>query len=136
MTLLSRVRRSYASCLEDHGERAKLSGAMIHSPSDDVERGGIVSTNLYVVDADQLRELSGKRNASAIRKWASSQGFRVLNGRAMDAINAALCVKPTHEDAYYPETVLDWNFSGMASKQFGIPYQRPVQRIRQPGEVA
>ena len=39
-----------------------------------------MSANPHIIDADQLRELSGKRSRAGIKRWASERGIRVLDG--------------------------------------------------------
>jgi hypothetical protein len=70
-----------------------------------------VSANPHIVDAVQLRSLSGKRTASAVRRWASAQGIRVRDGKdgpwtTVEALNAALGVDSANDEAYDPERVL------------------------------
>lgn len=70
-----------------------------------------MSDNAHIVDAETLRRLSGKQNRSAVRRWASQQGIRVLDGKdgpwtTQEALNAALGVGSANDDAYNPEKVL------------------------------
>ena len=70
-----------------------------------------MSENAHIVDAATLRRLSGKRNASAVRRWASTQGLRVLDGKdgpwtTTEALNVALGVGSANDDAYKPDQVL------------------------------
>jgi hypothetical protein len=70
-----------------------------------------MSANPHIVDAFQLRELSGKRTASAVRRWATRQGIKVLDGgdgpwATVEAVNAALGVGSANDHAYRPEDVL------------------------------
>lgn len=70
-----------------------------------------MSQNPRVVDAATLRQLSGKHNRSAVRRWASQQGIRVLDGKdgpwtTQDALNAALGVGSANDEAYDPDKVL------------------------------
>ena len=70
-----------------------------------------MSENAHIVDAAMLRQLSGKRNASAVRRWASAQGLRVLDGKdgpwtTTEALNVALGVGSANDDAYKPDQVL------------------------------
>jgi hypothetical protein len=70
-----------------------------------------VSEHAPIVDAATLRRISGKRNASAVRRWASAQGVRVLDGKdgpwtTLDALNAALGVGSANDDTYKPDQVL------------------------------
>jgi hypothetical protein len=51
----------------------------------------------HVIDTDHLRKISGKKGASAIRRWASRQGIRCGDGAAgpwttLEALNFALGV--------------------------------------------
>lgn len=67
-------------------------------------------TNPHIVDAFQLRELSGKRTPSAVRKWATRQGIKVLDGEdgpwsTTEAVNAALGVASANDGAYRPDEV-------------------------------
>ena len=65
-----------------------------------------------LVTAEHLMELSGYRTPSSVRRWASSQGIRTLEGKAgpwttVDALNAALGVRRQGlRDIYSPEFVL------------------------------
>jgi hypothetical protein len=70
-----------------------------------------VSVNPHVVDAFQLRELSGKRTASAVRRWATKQGIRVRDGKegpwtTVEALNEALGVSSANDSAYRPGEVI------------------------------
>lgn len=70
-----------------------------------------MSQNQPTVDAATLRQRSGLKNRSAIRKWASKQGFRVFDGKdgpwtTQDALNAALGVGSANDEAYDPDKVL------------------------------
>lgn len=70
-----------------------------------------MTANPHIVDASQLRERSGKRNASAVRRWASRQGIRVFDGKdgpwtTLEALNKALGVSSANDDYYTPEQVL------------------------------
>lgn len=70
-----------------------------------------MSQNPAIVDAEQLRQLSGKHNRSAVRRWASRQGIRVLDGKdgpwtTREAVNAALGVGSSNDSAYDPDRVL------------------------------
>lgn len=67
--------------------------------------------NPHIVDAFQLRELSGKRTRTAVRKWASRQGIKTLDGAdgpfaTIEAVNAALGVGSANDAAYDPREVL------------------------------
>lgn len=70
-----------------------------------------MSANPHIVDADQLRELSGKRSRSAIRRWASEHGIRVLDGdkgpwTTIEAVNKGLGVSSANDEPYDPAQVL------------------------------
>lgn len=70
-----------------------------------------MSANPHIVDAPQLRELSGKRTAAAVRRWASEQGIRVREGKGgpwttLEAVNQALGVSSANDSAYDPSQVL------------------------------
>lgn len=39
-----------------------------------------MNANPHILDAEQLRKLSRKRNAAAVRKWANRQGIKTLEG--------------------------------------------------------
>lgn len=70
-----------------------------------------MTRNPAIVDAEQLRQLSGKHNRSAIRRWASQQGIRVLDGdngpwTTIDALNQGLGVSSANEEPYDPAKVL------------------------------
>lgn len=69
-----------------------------------------MSINPHIVDPDTLRKLSGKRSRSAIRKWATKQGIRVLDGEnglwtTAEALNDALGVRSRIDRAYSPEDI-------------------------------
>lgn len=71
-----------------------------------------MSTNPHIVDAAELRERSGLTQAAAIKKWASAQGFKVLDGgdgpwTTIEAINKALgLVGSSNEPQYRPEQLV------------------------------
>lgn len=70
-----------------------------------------MTQSTHIVDAQMLRRLSGKHNRSAVRRWASQQGIRVLDGKdgpwtTREALNAALGVSSANEEAYDPDKVL------------------------------
>lgn len=72
-----------------------------------------MTPNPQIVDAQQLRKLSGKRTASAVRRWASAQGIRVRDGKdgpwtTLQAVNKALGVgsESANDDAYSPDDVI------------------------------
>lgn len=54
-----------------------------------------MSNHPHIVSRDELRRISGKRTAAAVRRWASTRGIPILDGHSgpwttIDAINAAL----------------------------------------------
>ncbi|MET0331301.1 MAG: hypothetical protein ABW154_07715 [Dyella sp.] len=56
-----------------------------------------MAINSHIVDADQLRDLSGKSTGPAIMRWASELGIKVLHGAkgpwtTIEAVNDALGV--------------------------------------------
>lgn len=64
----------------------------------------------HIVDTETLRKLSGKRSASAVRRWANSQGIRTLEGvdgpwTTPEAINKALGVGSANEPLYRPDDI-------------------------------
>lgn len=69
-------------------------------------------TNPHILDAAELRHISGKQTAAAVRRWASSQGIRIRDGddgpwTTIDAVNAALGLAPAANDQFaYGEDVL------------------------------
>lgn len=70
-----------------------------------------MSANPHIVEAQQLRAMSGKRTAAAVRRWASTQGIRVRDGKdgpwtTVEAINAALGVGSSNDPAYRADEVL------------------------------
>lgn len=70
-----------------------------------------MSENAPIVEAAELRARSGLKNPSAVRRWASRQGFRVFDGKdgpwtTLAALNAALGVGSANDDAYKPDQVL------------------------------
>ena len=70
-----------------------------------------MSQTPHIVDAQMLRQLSGKHSRSAVRRWASAQGIRVLDGKdgpwtTQEALNAALGVGSSNDEAYDPDKVL------------------------------
>lgn len=69
-----------------------------------------MSNNPHILDADQLRALSGKRSASAVRKWANRQGIKTLEGEdgpwtTTEAVNKALGVGSANDAAYQPDQI-------------------------------
>lgn len=70
-----------------------------------------MSANPHIVDADELRRLSGKKSASAVRRWASSHGIRVVDGKSgpwttLEAVNKALGVSSANEAVYKADEIL------------------------------
>lgn len=69
-----------------------------------------MSTNTHLVDFDDLCRLSHKSKPSAVRRWASEQGIRLGAGpvpwTTIEAVNAALGLKPSNEPRYRPEDIL------------------------------
>lgn len=56
-----------------------------------------MTPNPHILDADQLKALSGKKTNAAIHRWASTHGIRLLDGAdgpwtTLEAVNAALGV--------------------------------------------
>jgi hypothetical protein len=54
-----------------------------------------MSNHPRIVGSDDLRRISGKKTAAAVRRWASTLGIPILDGDAgpwttIDAINAAM----------------------------------------------
>lgn len=69
-----------------------------------------MSANPHIVDAATLRKLSGKRSAAAVRKWASRQGIRTLDGAegpwtTQEAVNRALGVGSANDPQYRPDDI-------------------------------
>jgi hypothetical protein len=68
--------------------------------------------NHHIIDAAELRRLSGFQQPAAVKRWASTQGIRVRDGAegpwtTLEAINAALGVQSAgNDDAYRPEDLL------------------------------
>ncbi|MGE7139184.1 hypothetical protein ACQKIE_16275 [Luteibacter sp. NPDC031894] len=71
-----------------------------------------MSSNSHIIDAAELRRLSGLQQPAAVKRWASTQGIRVRDGAegpwtTVEAINAALGVGSAgNDDAYRPEDLL------------------------------
>lgn len=92
-----------AAALEDH--------AAFREQSRRCRRVKKISTHPAIVCADQLRQLSGKQSASAVRKWASAQGIRVAEGKdgpwtTVHALNFALGAVTVTQQSYRPEDIL------------------------------
>lgn len=67
--------------------------------------------NPNIIDAEQLRALSGKRNAAAVRKWASSQGIKTRDGAdgpwtTLTALNVAMGVTEAANDQAYGADII------------------------------
>lgn len=68
------------------------------------------AVNPHILDAESLRQLSGKRTAAAVRKWAKARGVRVLDGEdgpftTVEAVNLALGVGSANDSEYKPEDI-------------------------------
>jgi hypothetical protein len=67
--------------------------------------------NHHIIDASELRRLSGRQQPAAIKRWASSQGIPVSDGAdgpwtTLEALNKALGVSSAANDhAYSPDIV-------------------------------
>lgn len=62
-----------------------------------------MNSNPHILDAAELRRISGKQTAAAVRRWASTQGIRVRDGEdgpwtTLEAVNAALGVSSAAND--------------------------------------
>lgn len=69
-----------------------------------------MSINPHVVGPDTLRAISGKKSRSGVRKWATKQGIRVLDGdnglwTTAEALNDALGLRPRSDPVYTPEEI-------------------------------
>ena len=69
-----------------------------------------MSESAHIVAPETLRKLSGKRSASAVRKWANRQGIRTLEGAegpwtTEEAINRALGVGSANEPVYKADDI-------------------------------
>lgn len=69
-----------------------------------------MGTDSHIIDAEALRKQSGKRSASAVRKWASRQGIRTLEGKdgpwtTLEAVNKALGVGSANDPVYNPDDI-------------------------------
>jgi hypothetical protein len=69
-----------------------------------------VSLNPHLFDAETLRKLSGKRSASAVRKWANRQGIKTLEGAdgpwtTAEAVNRALGVGSANDPQYQADDI-------------------------------
>ncbi|MGH8190881.1 MAG: hypothetical protein ACREP2_05490 [Rhodanobacteraceae bacterium] len=69
-----------------------------------------MNANPHILDAAQLRALSRKRSAAAVRKWANRQGIKTLEGAdgpwtTVEAVNRALGVGSANEPVYQPDMI-------------------------------
>lgn len=69
-----------------------------------------MTANSHILDAEQLRKLSGKRSAASVRKWANRQGIRTLDGAdgpwtTQEAVNRALGVGSANDPQYRPDDI-------------------------------
>lgn len=69
-----------------------------------------MSSNSHIIDPDTLRELSGKKSAAAVRKWADRQGIPTLQGAngpftTKEGLNHAMGVGAEVERPYSPEEI-------------------------------
>lgn len=68
--------------------------------------------NHHIIDAAELRRLSGLQQPAAVKRWASTQGIRTRDSAegpwtTLEAINAAMGVESAgNDDAYRPEDLL------------------------------
>jgi hypothetical protein len=65
----------------------------------------------HILDAERLRQLSGKRTASGVRRWARAQGIRYKESErgpwtTLEAVNASLGLGAVENRPYRPEEVL------------------------------
>jgi hypothetical protein len=66
----------------------------------------------HIVSNSQLRLLSGKKTASAVRRWASVQGIQVIEGASgpwttIEAVNSALGITlKSANDKFYSVDLL------------------------------
>lgn len=71
-----------------------------------------MSSNHHIIDAAELRRLSGFSQPAAVKRWASAQGIRVKDGAegpwtTIEALNASMGVGSAgNDDAYRPEDLL------------------------------
>lgn len=71
-----------------------------------------MNDHTHIVSNSQLRLLSGKKSASAVRRWASSQGIRVIEGASgpwttIEALNSAIGISlNAGNDQFYSTDVL------------------------------
>ncbi|MGE7136181.1 hypothetical protein ACQKIE_00955 [Luteibacter sp. NPDC031894] len=70
-----------------------------------------MSANPHIIDAAELRRLSGLQQPAAVKRWASARGIQVSDGAdgpwtTIEAINKALGVSSASNDhAYSPDIV-------------------------------
>lgn len=69
-----------------------------------------VHLNSHIIDADQLRALSGKQTAAAVRNWANGQGIRTLEGKdgpwtTTRQVDRAMGDDPSNDPHYSPEDI-------------------------------
>lgn len=67
--------------------------------------------NHHVLDAERLQQLSGKRTAAGVRRWAQAQGIRIKESAhgpwtTLEALNESLGLRRGNAQAYRPEDVL------------------------------
>ncbi|AND69524.1 hypothetical protein ATSB10_20700 [Dyella thiooxydans] len=70
-----------------------------------------MANNPHILDAEQLKALSGKKAAAALHRRTSAQGIRLLDGAggpwtAVEAVNAALSVSSASNDRAYSPGIL------------------------------
>lgn len=70
-----------------------------------------MASNPHILDAKQLKALTGKKTAAALHRWASAQGIRLLDGAdgpwtTLEAVNAALGVSSASNDRAYSPDIL------------------------------
>jgi hypothetical protein len=67
--------------------------------------------NQHVLDAERLRQISGKRSAAGVRRWAQAQGIRIKESThgpwtTLEALNESLGLRRSNPLTYSPEDVL------------------------------
>ena len=70
-----------------------------------------MSANPHIVDAEELRRISGLVQAAAVKRWASAQGIRTCDGAdgpwtTVEALNAALGLHGAANDKAYSTDIL------------------------------
>lgn len=70
-----------------------------------------MASNPHILDAEQLKALSGKKTAAAVHRWAKARGIHVLDGAegpwtTLEAVNAALGVSSASNDRAYSPDIL------------------------------